>query len=127
LNIFVAKLNYSTTEETLRETFEAFGEVSSAKIIMDRDSKKSKGFGFVEMENDEEAQAAINALDGTELDGRAISVKVAEARESRPKTGGGGFNRRSGGGGGQRSYGDRPPRDRNDRFSGGGGGNRRFS
>lgn len=80
MNIFVAKLNYDTREEDLREVFEAFGEVSSAKIIMDRISGRSKGFGFVEMPNDEEGQAAINGLNDTELQGRTIVVKVANPR-----------------------------------------------
>jgi RNA recognition motif-containing protein len=89
MNIFVAKLNYDTREEDLREAFEAFGEVSSAKIIMDRISGRSKGFGFVEMPNDEEGQAAISGLNDTELQGRTIVVKVAnprndDRRSSRP-------------------------------------------
>ena len=62
MNIFVAKLSYDTSEDTLRDTFEEFGEVSSAKIIMDKFTGRSKGFGFVEMPNDDEAQAAINVL-----------------------------------------------------------------
>jgi len=81
MNLFVAKLNYSTSEAELKNAFEQYGEVSSAKIIMDRDTGRSKGFGFVEMPNDSEAQTAINALNETELKGRTIIVKEALARE----------------------------------------------
>lgn len=81
MNIFVAKLNYHTDESTLREAFEAYGNVDSAKIIMDRDTGRSKGFGFVEMNNDSEAQSAIDALNDTTLDDRTIVVKKAEPRK----------------------------------------------
>ncbi|MCB9283651.1 MAG: RNA-binding protein [Lewinellaceae bacterium] len=81
MNIFVAKLNYSTREEKLRELFEAFGEVSSAKLVMDRETGRSKGFGFVEMPNDDEANNAIDSLNDTEVDGRTIVVKVARPKE----------------------------------------------
>ena len=104
MNIFVAKLNFDTQESDLQYAFEEFGEVSSAKIIFDRETGRSKGFGFVEMPNDEEALAAINELNDTELDGRTIVVKKAEPRDNR---GGGGFrggNNRGGGGGGYRRY-----------------------
>ena len=97
MNIFVAKLNYDTAESDLQDAFEEFGAVDSVKIIMDKFTQKSKGFGFVEMPNDDEAQAAINELNDSEMDGRTIVVKKAEPRENR---GGGGFNR--GGGGGRR-------------------------
>ncbi len=80
MNIFVAKLNYATSEAALRQAFEDFGTVESAKIIMDRDTQRSKGFGFVEMPNDEEAHQAINNLNETELDGRTIVVKKANPR-----------------------------------------------
>ncbi|HBH04984.1 MAG TPA: RNA-binding protein [Flavobacteriales bacterium] len=100
MNIFVAKLNYATQDEALREAFEAFGEVSSAKVIMDRDTGRSKGFGFVEMPDDTEARSAIEALNDTQLDGRDIVVK-----EARPKEEGGGRNQR--GGGFNRGRGDR--------------------
>ena len=104
MNIFVAKLNFSTRESTLQEAFEQFGAVDSAKIIMDKFTGKSKGFGFVEMPNDEEAQNAINALNDAELDGRTIVVKKAEPRENRGgNRGGGGY--RGGGGGGYRGGG----------------------
>ena len=99
MNIFVAKLNYSTDSDTLREAFEAFGTVESANVINDRETGRSKGFGFVEMANDGEGQAAISALDGTDIDGNTIVVKKAEPRENRSGGGGGGFNRGGGGGG----------------------------
>jgi RNA recognition motif-containing protein len=109
MNIFVAKLNYDTSSEVLRETFEQFGTVESASVITDRETGRSKGFGFVEMPNDAEAQAAINALEGSDLDGKTIAVKKAEPRENRSGGGGGGFGGNRGGGGG---------------YGGGGGGNR---
>ncbi len=81
MNIFVAKLNYATSEDALRSAFEEFGTVDSAKIIMDRDTQRSKGFGFVEMPNDDEANQAISSLNETEIDGRTIVVKVANSRD----------------------------------------------
>jgi RNA recognition motif-containing protein len=104
MKIFVAKLNYDTDSSTLREVFEQFGQVQSADVINDRETGRSKGFGFVEMSNDGEATAAINALDGTDLDGKTIVVKKAEPRESDSRGGGG--NRGGGyGGGGNRGGG----------------------
>ncbi|MGB0524887.1 MAG: RNA recognition motif domain-containing protein [Flammeovirgaceae bacterium] len=91
MNIFVAKLNYDTDEYVLREAFEEFGQVDSVKIIMDRETGRSKGFGFVEMADDEEAQTAISNLNDSSLDGRTIVVKKAEPRENRG--GGGGYRR----------------------------------
>jgi len=105
MNIFVAKLNFNTSESLLQDAFTRFGEVDSVKIIMDKMTGKSKGFGFVEMPNDDEAQEAINELNDTELDGRTIVVKKAEPRENRDR---GGFNRGGGGyrgGGGSRGGG----------------------
>ncbi len=90
MNIFVAKLNFDTKESDLQYAFEEFGEVESAKIIMDKFTGRSRGFGFVEMPNDEEAMAAINDLNDTDLDGRTIVVKKAEPRENRDRRGGGG-------------------------------------
>lgn len=90
MKIFVAKLSFGTDNQALLEAFEEFGQVSSANVIMDRDTGRSRGFGFVEMDNDEEAQEAINGLNGTELDGREIVVKKAEPRENRGGGGGGG-------------------------------------
>ena len=80
MNIFVAKLNYATSEDALRQAFEEFGTVDSAKVIMDRETQRSKGFGFVEMPNDDEANRAISGLNETELDGRTIVVKKANPR-----------------------------------------------
>ena len=80
MNIFVAKLNYQTDEEQVRQAFENYGPVDSVKIIWDRERNQSKGFGFVEMPNDDEAQNAINELNDSELDGRNIVVKKAEPR-----------------------------------------------
>ncbi len=99
MNIFVAKLNFDTRESDLQHAFEAHGAVDSVKIIMDKFTGKSKGFGFVEMSNDDEAQSAIDALNDQEFDGRTIVVKKAEPRENRGG-GGGGYNRGGGGGGG---------------------------
>ena len=91
MNIFVAGLSYQITDADLKELFEEYGEVSSAKIITDRDSHRSKGYGFVEMSNDEEGQHAIEELNDAEYDGRTLSVSVARPRTER--TGGGGGNR----------------------------------
>lgn len=98
MNIFVAKLSFDTDEYGLRQAFEEFGEVDSAKVIMDRDTGRSKGFGFVEMPNDEEAYKAIEELNDADLDGRTIVVKKAEPRENRGGGGRGGYNRGGGGG-----------------------------
>ena len=92
--LYVGNLTYGTTDATLRQLFEAHGSVTSAQVIMDRDTGRSKGFGFVEMSSDEEAQAAITALNGHQVDGRALTVN-----EARPKAEGGGGGR---GGGGRR-------------------------
>ena len=99
MNIFVAKLNYDTRESDLRNAFSEYGDVDSVKIIMDKFTGRSKGFGFVEMPNDDEGQNAINGLNNSELDGRNIVVKKAEPRERRDNRrggggGGGGYNRR---------------------------------
>ena len=95
MNIYVGNLPYQTTEDDLHDLFKAYGEVKSVNVITDRDTGRSKGFGFVEMPNDSEAQAAMEALDNKDLDGREI--KVNQARPRKP--------RRSGGGGGGRGYG----------------------
>lgn len=94
--LFVGGLPYSVTSEELKNMFSNFGAVMSAAVITDRFSGESKGFGFVEMDNDSEAQAAIKALDGSDQNGRKIAVSVAKPREERPQ--GGGFGRDSGGG-----------------------------
>ncbi|MFK7808528.1 MAG: RNA recognition motif domain-containing protein [Saprospiraceae bacterium] len=102
MNIFVAKLNFDTRDDELRAAFEAYGEVDSVKIITDKFSGKSKGYGFVEMADDEQGAAAVEGLNDTDLDGRTIVVKKAEPRENRDRRGGGGgggYNRGGGGGG----------------------------
>lgn len=91
MNIFVAKLDYGTSVDTLRGLFEEYGTVDSAKIIMDKFTGRSKGFGFVEMPDDDAAQNAINNLNDSVVDGRNIVVKVAQPRENRDRRGGGGY------------------------------------
>lgn len=97
MNIYVGNLSWNLKDQDLSNLFAQHGEVSSAKIVTDKFTGRSKGFGFVEMPNDDQAQAAITALNGTDVDGRSIVVN-----ESRPKQegGGGGFKKRSFGGGG---------------------------
>lgn len=107
--LYVGNLAYSVRDESLHEAFSQFGQVTSAKVMMDRETGRSKGFGFVEMGSDPEAQAAMNAMNGQALEGRAIVVNEARPREDRG--GGGGFG---GGGGGNRSGGGG--------YGGGGGG-----
>ncbi len=100
MNIFVAKLDYNTSSDDLRDAFEAYGDVDSAKVVMDRETGRSKGFGFVEMPNDDEGQNAIDGLNESELDGRTIVVKKATPKEDRGSGGGGyGGGNRGGGGG----------------------------
>ena len=81
--LYVGNLSYGTTDSDLQRMFEEFGTVQSAQVIMDRESGRSKGFGFVEMGSDQEAQAAINALNGKDVDGRALTVNEAKPREDR--------------------------------------------
>ena len=95
--LYVGNLKYTVTSEQLHELFEQFGTVSSAQVLSDRDTGRSRGFGFVEMANDDEAQAAIEALDGRDHDGRRLTVNEAKPRTS---GGGGGGGYRGGGGGG---------------------------
>jgi RNA recognition motif-containing protein len=83
--LFVGSLSWGVKDEDLKEFFSSVGTVVSANVIVDRDSNRSKGFGFVEMSSDEEAQAAVKQLDGKELDGRAIAVSEARPREERPR------------------------------------------
>ena len=89
--LFVGKLSYDSTDDTLRALFAQYGTVESAQVIKDRDSGMSKGFAFVEMKEAAEAQAAIDALDGKDFEGRTITVSVAKPREDRPRTGGSSF------------------------------------
>ena len=90
MNIYVGNLGYTVTDEDLREAFAAYGEVSSASVIRDRDSGRSRGFGFVEMPSSTEAQVAIDALNGKDLQGRAITANQARPRETGGGGGGGG-------------------------------------
>ena len=110
--LYVGNLSFNTTEGELRDTFGAHGSVVDAIVMTDRMSGRSRGFGFVTMSTPEEAEAAINALNGTNIDNRALTVNVARPKEERSFGGGGG----GGGGGGRGGYG-----------GGGGGGGRRDS
>ncbi len=101
MKIFVAGLPFAVSDQELQEIFEPYGTVGSAKVILDRETHKSRGFGFVEFASNEEAEKAIKALDGTSLEGRTLTVKVAE--DKNPGGGGGGY--RGGGGGGNRGGG----------------------
>ena len=94
MNIYVGNLAYSVTEEELREAFAAYGDISSCSLITDKFTGQSKGFGFVEMPNNSEADAAIKALNETALKGRNIKVNQAKPRGERPSRGGGGGGRR---------------------------------
>jgi RNA recognition motif-containing protein len=106
-NIYVGNLDFKITEDELRQAFSAYGQVDNVTILKDRDTGQPRGFGFVEMANDEEAEKAINAINGTQLGSRTLNVN-----EARPKTSKGGF----GGGGGRGGYGGNR----------GGGGYRRY-
>lgn len=108
-NLFIGSLAYATTDDSLKAFFEQVGEVESAKVMTDRDTGRSRGFGFVTFVNEEDNQKAIEQLDGKELDGRSINVNEARPREERPRRdfNGGGRNDRGGNGGGafrQRSW-----------------------
>lgn len=120
MNIFVGSLPFSLEETELKEIFEEYGEVASAKIITDKFSGRSKGFGFVEMSDDEKAQKAIDELNGAELDGRTIVVNKAEEKKADAPRRSGGFNRGNGGGGFNRGGG----RGGYNREGGNGGGRR---
>ena len=105
MNIYVGNLSYDVLGENLRQTFEAFGQVSSATIVKDKYSGQPRGFGFVEMPDQAEAQAAIQNLNGKELLGRQMNVNEARPRTDRGRFGGqGGHNGRSGYGGGRNRY-----------------------
>jgi RNA recognition motif-containing protein len=126
--LYVGNLSYNTTSTELEQMCAAHGTVQSAEVIQDRDTGRSKGFGFVQMGSDDEAQAAIAALNGQDMDGRALTVNEAKPREARTGGGGGGGGGRSsggggygggGGGGGGRSSGG-------GYGGGGGGGSRRY-
>src|SRR3954470_13124913 len=116
--LYVGNLSYSVDSSALEQLFSPHGTVESAQIINDRDTGRSKGFGFVEMANDDEATKAIAALNGQQHEGRALTVNEAKPREDRPRGGGGGgggFGGRGGGGGGRGGGGG---------YGGGGGGGR---
>lgn len=112
MKLYVGNLSFSTSESQLRELFAAHGEVASASLVMDRETGRPRGFGFVEFTNDDDARAAMAALSGKNVDGRDLTVNEAKPRESR---GGGGGGYGGGGGGGRGGYGG----------GGGGGGGRR--
>ncbi|MEG1617797.1 MAG: RNA-binding protein [Bacteroidales bacterium] len=126
MNIFIANLSWAITDADLADLFEEYGEIKSAKVIMDRETGKSRGFGFVELADEEQAKRALTELNGATYDDKVISVSEARPREERPRTGGGfggnrgGFNREGGNRGGfgggdrpRRNFGDKP---RNDRY-----------
>ena len=119
-NIFVGNLNFNATEEAVRSLFERYGAVNSARIMTDRDTGRSRGFAFVEMENENEADNAINALNGYQMDGRTLNVNEARPKPERGFGGGAGAGRGGygGGGGGRPGGGGRRP-------GGGGPGGRR--
>ena len=111
--LYVGNMSFNSTEDDLRDAFSAYGTVVSVKVIMDRDTGRPRGFAFVEMESDAEAQASIDGLDGQDLGGRSLKVNIAKPRE--PRGGGGGYGGGGGGyGGGGGGYGG----------GGGGGGGR---
>jgi RNA recognition motif-containing protein len=117
--LYAGNLGYGITDSTLEQIFAAHGAVRSAQVIMDRDTGRSKGFGFVEMGSDQEAAAAIAALNGKEVEGRAMTVNEARPKESGGgRSGGGGYGGGGGGGGGRRGGGGYG--------GGGGGGDRRY-
>lgn len=117
--LYVGNLSYNTNDQALRQAFEEFGAVKDVKVIIDRDSGRSKGFGFVEFETEADAANAITQMNGQDLEGRALRVNEAEDRRAGGGGGGGGFRSAPSGGGGGGGYGG-PPRD----GGGGGGGGR---
>ena len=122
-NIFVGNLNFNATEEAVRSLFERYGAVNSARIMTDRETGRSRGFAFVEMENETEADQAISALNGYQMEGRALNVNEARPKPERGfGAAGGGGNRGFGGGGGGRPGGGGGRRPGG---GGGGGGGRR--
>jgi RNA recognition motif-containing protein len=94
-NIFVGNLSFGATEDSIRSAFEAYGTVSRVSLVKDRDTGQARGFGFVEMANDAEGNRAISALNGREMDGRALNVNEARPKEDRGNSGGGGGGRRN--------------------------------
>src|SRR6266498_1025772 len=104
MNIYVGNLSWGLKDQDLANLFAPFGEVGSAKIVTDKFTQRSKGFGFVEMPNDEEAQAAIAQLNGTEIEGRSLVVNESRPKQEGGGGGGGGFKKRNFGGGGGGGY-----------------------
>jgi RNA recognition motif-containing protein len=125
--LYVGNLAYGISDSDLEQLFGAYGTVQSAQVIMDRDTGRSKGFGFVEMGSDQEAQAAISGLNGTESEGRALTVNEARPKESGGGGGGGGRGGYGGGGGGgKRGGGGYGGGGGGGGYGGGGGGGRRY-
>ncbi|MFV0377322.1 MAG: RNA recognition motif domain-containing protein [Mangrovibacterium sp.] len=129
MNIYVGNLNYNLTEEEVASLFSQYGEVVSVKLVKDKETGRAKGFGFVEMADDQEGAEAVAKLDGADVQGRNIKVNEAKPKEEgqfRPRTGGGDRSSRPQGGGFNRGGGDRFNRGGGDRFNrdgdGGGGG-----
>jgi RNA recognition motif-containing protein len=118
--LYVGNLSYNVSSSDLEQLFGQHGTVQSAEVIADRETGRSKGFGFVQMGSDEEAQAAISALNGQQHDGRALTVNEAKPREDRPRGGGGGGGGYGGGGGGGGRRGG------GGGYGGGGGGRGRY-
>lgn len=102
MNIYVGNLSFKVTEQELEELFGEFGTVSSVKIITDRETGRSRGFGFVEMSSNDEGQVALDELNGRELLGRFLKISKARPKQERERSGGGGGDRSRGGGGGHR-------------------------
>src|SRR5512139_1829694 len=121
--LYVGNLAYSVRDESLQQAFSQFGTVTSAKVMMDRETGRSKGFGFVEMSTDAEAQSAINGMNGQSLEGRPLVVNEARPREDRPGGYGGGGGRGGYGGGGGGGYGGGGG---GGGYGGGGGGRRPY-
>ena len=121
-NIFVGNLSFNTGEDELRQLFEPFGQVDRVSIMTDRDTGRSRGFGFVEMASNEDGEKAITALNGSSVGGRTINVNEARPKTERSGGGGGGGGFGGGGGGGGRDRGDRGGGGRSGSGSGGGGG-----
>jgi RNA recognition motif-containing protein len=127
--LYVGNLSFNTTEIAIQDLFSQYGSVSEVMLMQDKFTGRSRGFAFVTMSSDEEAQAAVNQLHGKELDGRALTINEARPREDRPPGGGGGFGGGGGGGGGRRDFrgggGGRDDRRGGGGYGGGGGGGRR--
>jgi len=122
--LFVGNLSFNTTQNQLQEAFSQYGVVVEVALMLDRETGRSRGFAFVTMDTPESAQAAIQAMSGAQLDGRALTVNEAKPREERPRSGGGGGGGYSGGGGGyggSRGGGGGRGGDRGSRGGGGGG------